>query len=157
MLLGDANVVEAVWVGGGELIEASSCWHPRGDGNDALVSRGSRNHLGGEERGVVRHLGRSRDRISTRLAVGIGSANRNLRECGAVEGDRIDFSRAVATTLLRQHMHNHGPVHGEGFREGLFELHSVMSIEHADIGDTEILKQAPRLLHKRHHCATQPL
>ena len=157
MLLSDANVVEAIWIGGSELVEAGSCWHPCGNGHDALVSRSGGNYLGGEERGVVRHLGWRCDRIGASLAIAIGRANWNLGECSPVEGDWIHFSRTVAATLLRQHMHNHRPVHGERLHEGLFELRSVVTVENSHVGDPEIFKEAPWLLHKRHHCATQPL
>ena len=157
VLLGDANVIEAIWVGGGELVEPGSCWHPCGNGHNAPVGRSGGDNLGGEEGGVVRHLGRRRDRIGARLAVAIGGANWDLGECCAVEGDRIYFSRAIAATLLRTHVHDHRAVHGEGLRERLFELRSVVTIEHANVRNAEVFKEAPWLLHERDDGAAQAL
>ena len=157
VLLGDANVIEAIWIGGGELVEPGSCWHSCRNGHNAPVGRSGGDYLSGEEGGVVWHLGRGCDRVGTRLAVGIGSANRNLGECCAVEGDRIYFSRAIAATLLGTHMHDHRAVHGECLREGLFKLRSVVPIEHTDIGDAEVFKEAPWLLHERDNGAAQAL
>ena len=65
-----------------------------------------------------------------------------------MEGDWIDLRWAIAATLLRAHMHDHWAVHGEGLRERLFELRSVVPIEHADVGDAEVFKEAPWLLHE---------
>ena len=157
VLLGDAHVVEAIWIGRGELVEPGPRRHPCRDGHNASVRRSGGNNLGREEGGVVRHLGRRRDRISTSLAVAIGSAYRNLGECCAVEGDRIYFSRSIAATLLRTHMHDHGPVHGEGLRERRFKLRSVVPIKHADVGDAEVFKEAPWLLHQGDDGTTQAL
>ena len=74
-----------------------------------------------------------------------------------MEGDRIYFSRAIAATLLRAHMHDHRPVHGEGLRERRFKLRSVVPIKHADVGDAEVFKEAPWLLHQGDDGATQAL
>ena len=74
-----------------------------------------------------------------------------------MEGDRIYFSRAIAATLLGAHMHDHRAVHGEGFREGLFELRSVVTIKHANVRNAEVFKEAPWLLHERDDGAAQAL
>ena len=149
MLLSDANVIEAIWICGGKLVEASSRWHTCCDGNNASVSRCGGNNLVRKERRVVRHLGRRCDRISACLAVAIGRANRHLGERCAMEGNRIGLSGAITATFLRTHMHDHRTVHGECLRERLFKLCSVMPIEHTNIGNSKIFKETSRLLHER--------
>ena len=149
MLFCDPDVIEAIWICGGKLVEAGPRWHTSGDRHDTAIVRGCGDHLSSEERCVVRSFWRRCLWYTATLPVRIcWDANLHLRQCCAVEGDRIRFSRTVPTTLLRPHMHDHRTWHGEGGVEGLLHLHPVMAIKNANIGDAEILEETSRLLHE---------
>ena len=69
VLFCDPNVIEAIWVCGGKLVEAGPRWHASGDRHNAAIIRGGGDHLGGKESCVVRSLWRRCLRNAAALSI----------------------------------------------------------------------------------------
>jgi hypothetical protein len=132
MLLGDADVEEAVGQLLGELPQARALAHGRGDGQDLRFAPGDLDH--GLAEGA--RIGRA-PVLAERLA------GEDLERPRAVELLRVEAGRRIAPAFLGHALDEDGPLKGLGRFEGLDERLDVVAVDRADVADAELLEDEP--------------
>ena len=134
MLLGDADIEEAVRIRPGEATQPGSGDHGGGDGDDAAVA------LRQAYQGVAENLG-----VGGRLRRTIGLAAGHVEGTDAMEDVGVALRRAVAFALLGEDMDQHRPLRVVAHRlQGFDEIFKVVTVDGADIVELEGLEEHPR-------------
>ena len=129
MLLGDSHIEEAIRVLRLEGQQARRPRHGGRDGDNVVVAVGSRQHGPGEGVGVGR--GRARPFGHRRLDLEVVEAL-----------DLVLLRRAVAAALLRENVHDDGPVPLGRVSQSLLHAGDVMPVDGTGVADAESLEEA---------------
>ena len=134
VLLGDADVEEALRVRGGEGRETGPVGHRGGDRDQALLAGGLAQQRLAEDRGV-RWRRRSRDQ----------RAGGRVERADPVVAGRVALGRRVALALLGDHVHEDRlPELLADVAEGLDEVLQVVAGDRADVPESELLEEQAR-------------
>ena len=133
VLLGDADVVDPVGEGLGELLQADRLEHRGGDGDDVLALLAELDHLVAEDGGPVGAGG-----LDRQAGVGVDGAD-------AVEAVGLVLEGGlVAAALLGEAVHDDRAAEALGARQRGLQGLDVVAVDRADVLQAEVLEHALR-------------